>query len=642
MPTIKLSATYFTYILYALNNFIFMFQISAEGDGHLASDQPASILMKLLDEIEIFKTQQNDILRAKSFDDLLDNSNFYESIRQLVDRSPAEVLLMILKYSIKNKLCLTAMSELIMLINRLFPEPVLPESRYIIDKLFNPKSEVEYHITCPKCCLYIGNLQNIKTSTKCRNFNYNINITHPSNMNFFVIINPSHEIGYHLTKHADYYHYVLHERVSEEGHIQDIYDGQYYKNFVRQLPDIYKLQYVTAVLNTDGAPKFKCSQYALWPIYLMPNEVPPQEIFNSIVACGLWFGEKPDLRIFIDPFIDMINCESKNNIEIEVKGQHRSIRLFPILVCVDTIARAPLQGTVQFNGKYGCNWCLHPGEYFAKSMRYPILHYHPELRTSQNTITQMNEVREAKRPIFGIKQVSPLVNLPNFDIINGFVPDYMHFYVYGVVAQISEYTISSLSKEDIIHIDDMLVNMKVPNQLRRLTKGIKHRNDWKALEWENWALYYSIPIFSIYMRENKLKHWIILVESLYILLQMDITHEEIIKVDEMLYIFVANVEKFYTKAAMTYNIHQLLHVIQSVVDWGPLWAHSSYCFESANYVLLTAIKCAKGVKQQIIRFINIHYITRILEEKVIPISSYIVKEYCEEITTVRVRNTIKY
>ena len=80
-------------------------------------------------------------------------------------------------------------------------------------------------------------------------------------MNFFVIINPSQEIGDHLTKHADYYHYVLHGRVSKEGHIQDIYDGEYYKNFVRQLPNIHKLQYVTVVLNTDGANKFKCSEY---------------------------------------------------------------------------------------------------------------------------------------------------------------------------------------------------------------------------------------------------------------------------------------------------------------------------------------------------------------------------------------------
>ena len=41
----------------------------------------------------------------------------------------------------------------------------------------------------------------------------------------------------------------------------------------------------------------------------MLNEVPPQERFNSIMTYGLWFGEKPDLRIFIDLFVDMINCK---------------------------------------------------------------------------------------------------------------------------------------------------------------------------------------------------------------------------------------------------------------------------------------------------------------------------------------------
>ena len=63
-------------------------------------------------------------------------------------------------------------------------------------------------------------------------------------------------------------------------------------------------------------------------------------------------------------------------------------------------------------------------------------------------------------------------------------------------------------------------------------------------------------------------------------------------------------EKLYNKTAMTYNVHQLLHLAESIANWGPLWAHSAYCFESANYILLNAIKCAKGVKEQILRFIH--------------------------------------
>ena len=96
-------------------------------------------------------------------------------------------------------------------------------------------------------------------------------------MNFFVVINPCEEIGDHLIKNMEYYQYVLHERVSEIGHIKDIYDGKYYKEFVRKLPDGSKCEYVTAILNMDGANKFECSQYFLWSIYLMPNELPPQE-----------------------------------------------------------------------------------------------------------------------------------------------------------------------------------------------------------------------------------------------------------------------------------------------------------------------------------------------------------------------------
>lgn len=48
-------------------------------------------------------------------------------------------------------------------------------------------------------------------------------------------------------------------------------------------------------------------------------------------------------------------------------------------------------------------------------------------------------------------------------------------------------------------------------------------------------------------------------------------------------------------------MHQLLHITQSVVDWGPLWAHSGYCFESGNGHILRKVQAAKGVVSQICR-----------------------------------------
>ena len=123
----------------------------------------------------------------------------------------------------------------------------------------------------------------------------------------------------------------------------------------------------------------------------------------------------------------MINNDSQNNISIKINGEDRSMRLFPLVACVDSMARPLMQGIVQFNGKYGCNWCLHPGEYFARSIKYPVLDHHPEDRDAKTTIALMNEVQVAKHPMFGVKHAPHLINLPYFDIIFSFVPDYMHF-----------------------------------------------------------------------------------------------------------------------------------------------------------------------------------------------------------------------
>lgn len=54
---------------------------------------------------------------------------------------------------------------------------------------------------------------------------------------------------------------------------------------------------------------------------------------------------------------------------------------------------------------------------------------------------------------------------------------------------------------------------------------------------------------------------------------------------------------------MVSNIHQLLHFIQSSINFGSLWAHSRYCFEHG---LIVKIKhSTKGVINQISR--NLSY-----------------------------------
>ena len=49
---------------------------------------------------------------------------------------------------------------------------------------------------------------------------------------------------------------------------------------------------------------------------------------------------------------------------------------------------------------------------------------------------------------------------------------------------------------------------------------------------------------------------------------------------------VGTCDRLYGPKFITFNVHQLLHLPQSVRQWGPLWAHSVFPFEDWNGRLL--------------------------------------------------------
>ena len=81
------------------------------------------------------------------------------------------------------------------------------------------------------------------------------------------------------------------KRKSNKGTIKDIYDGQQYQKLFPNEP-LGDWRNISLLWNTDGAPVFKSSKFAIWPFYLTINELPYQkriERDNQTLA-GLWFG----------------------------------------------------------------------------------------------------------------------------------------------------------------------------------------------------------------------------------------------------------------------------------------------------------------------------------------------------------------
>lgn len=253
-----------------------------------------------------------------------------------------------------------------------------------------------------------------------------------------------------------------------------------------------------------------------------------------------------------------------------------------------------------------------------------------ENRTHESTVKIMTE-EDLRKPVLGVKYPSELMYLNKFDIISGMVPDYMHCCLEGVGEQVLNYLLDLMDSSDVKELDEMIKNFSVPNLIAKAAKLLSKKDEWKARDKENFDLYYSLAIFKNKLSEDKYKYWKLFAESLYTLLKDNISYEEVDTADAQLHEFVVLTQKNCGTSKMTFNVHQLLHISQSVSDWGPLWAHSCFPFESANYKILQIIKCSKGVPQQVVRFVNMSHSESILKESVYKHASFAVKQFCDEI-----------
>ena len=379
------------------------------------------------------------------------------------------------------------------------------------------------------------------------------------------------------------------------------------------------------------------------------NELPIHVRSSKPITSALWFGHsKPNMKVFLAPFVKYINILSEEGIKCNINGKMRNLHVYALCCCVDSPARAMMQGIQQFNGYYGCSWCFHPGEpvmhVVRSTIKYPLQENPVQKRTEKESL----ELIEGT-VVRGFKEASSLLDLKKFDVIQGFVPDEMHCFPLGVVKQISDMWFGSkkkpysLTKDEITLIDNYIKNYKVPTNLCRLSRSIQFRRFWKAKEWENWLLYYSGPALKEIPRFKKyLKHWELLVDAIHILMRSKISTEELTKAHTLLSDFVYYCEQYYTRDSMTYNVHQLLHLTESVKNWEPLWSHFGYPFESGNGYIVKTVHAAKGVISQICRYLNMNQSVTALQKQIISEKngSPIIK-FCNELDSIHTNKSYK-
>ncbi|XP_072143048.1 uncharacterized protein [Dermacentor andersoni] len=217
-------------------------------------------------------------------------------------------------------------------------------------------------------------------------------------------------------------------------------------------------------------------------------------------------------------------------------------------------------------------------------------------------------------PVNGIKGPSPLMNLNLFNPVLSQAIDYMHCVLLGVTRQLTEFWLDSANSQEpfyigtpstIAKLDKRLLSICPPHCFTRLPRSLADRCFWKASEWKNWLLYYSLPTVPGVLPPRFWRHMSMLAEAIFTLLKSEISPTDLQCAGHLLESFVCRAANLYGTRFMTFNVHQLRHLTSSVEHLGPLWANSAFPFETGNGKLTKIVKAAKGAPTQILERVTL-------------------------------------
>lgn len=555
-----------------------------------------------------------------------DNSKFdymlYKNSTMSVDQGVLELM----NFYINHKLTKAALKEMLRIVCNMLPrDNQMPRTVF---KLFQyvkniaPPCNVNKHFYCKKCLHYIGCIND--KIFKCSSCNANKN-----DISFFF------EFDIH-----DQVKYMFENRnlatklksaptlLRDENIISDITDGSEYIR-VNSRDNRHKYD-LTLILNTDGLSLVKSAKSHCWPLMFTIAELPEHLRESFIVTVGLWYDDdcKPSMNTFLRPFCLKFKKYFEDGIHWvdQTTGENITSRIVAPLIIADAPARAQIQNILNFNGHYGCNMCEIRTKQCQRVVRKKSCRIYPlkdnvTLRTGARMEQQARRVLKSNKiHIKGVKGYSVISCLPLVDLGTCVLPEYMHSVLLGVVKHFitiwlkrsGPWNIKQFSKE----IDTFLVNIRPLQSFSRLPRPISQFQFYKASEYYNWILFYSLPALVNYLPDKYFQHWMLIVIALYTLLQERITIIDLQQADELIKLFREGIPTLYSDRDLTYNAHQLAHLVQSVKRWGPLWATSAFPFENYNGFIANCVHGNKHMGQEIVHILTIAQGVQVLKNRV--------------------------
>lgn len=531
-----------------------------------------------------------------------------------------EAVLMILSFYLRHNLTWQALGDLLQLFNELRRMNVtkLPNSKYLFRKALPPVDRYITHYYCKRCGAYVGEESDLLVSfpskdVQCSNCLYEFPMKSKTKAAFFLQLKIEPQLRRVVNKFSN--HICCTSDVDGINYV-DVTSGTYYKSVKKAVPNLISL-----TLNTDGVNIFKSKKgSSLWPLQMVVNEIPPQERFKKehVIVAGLWYGNDPDMNFLFQNFVQEVHTINEKGVLIKSKNQTVSFNVRVLLLAADSPARAKVLNQVLFNGFYGCMYCLHPGSNrdrnnIVTAMRYPYCRHiqrrsHEEVKTDEMDCERQRQSGAKCNDIRGIKGPTPLLLLTDFDVVKGIPVDCMHACLHGVTAKLLglwldqenhlfEFYIGQPAQVECIN--NRIRSIRLSSVFPRRPRPVDDRAYWKASELFTFLLHYGGVCLDGILPEKYVKHFQMFSSAIFLLNGSSITSTDIAKATKLLDNFLISFPKLYGPENEVFNVHLVSHIVESVVESGPLWCYTTFAFESFNGVLKSLVNGTTDVLVQI-------------------------------------------
>lgn len=362
--------------------------------------------------------------------------------------------------------------------------------------------------------------------------------------------------------------------------VEPMEEGEYCHYGVKKAVDKFLNKYVEnfPALDTiklfgfiDGFPVTNSSENSA--LIIMISE----DMSNDVEVVGAYYGpDKPHanslVRKFVDELIDLIN-----------NGFTKDGRRFLVIldgITFDAVAKAYVMCVRKHNAYNGCGVCDIHGEPLKK---------HVYFRGKGKNLRTDQKFKNGEYLGTFQKESTILKDIPNFGCISGTPIDYMHCVCLGVVKKLlKKWTRGpqKLSKPNQKLLCSKLQDLHgyLPKEFsNRKPKKLKYLlSVWKATDYRQFLLYTGPVVLKNVLKKESYDHFLILHMAISILTNETFCrYEQYLEfAEKLLDNFVQKSFTLYGLSFMSYNTHNLLHLVYFVRIHGPLDNFSAFKFEN--------------------------------------------------------------